>query len=42
MNRVGEGRGESKKEVKRYKLPIIRYRSTRDIMYNRMTIVNVV
>ena len=34
------GGGDWRKIVKRYKLTVIRYISTRDVMYNMMTVVN--
>ena len=38
---VGGGkRGECMKALKRYKLPVIRQISTRDVMYNMINIIN--
>ena len=36
----GVGKGNWRKVVQRYKLPVIREISPRDVMYNMMTIVN--
>ena len=37
----GGGRGNCKKMIKRYKLQLIRYLSTREVMYNMMITPNV-
>ena len=40
LEAMGDGRKYWRKVVKRYKLSVIRYISTRDVMYNMMTITN--